>query len=247
MSGFFSRHSNVYIYVPNLIGYARVAAALYAFAVAFTSPFQCVAAYFLSFVCDELDGRFARMFNQTSTFGAVLDMVTDRLATTGLLLLLCMVYPAMHVVCVSLIFLDIFSHWFQMYSTLAAGSATHKDVKSKSWLVRTYYSNRLFMGYCCVSCEVLYLVIYASKWPELMGIVVPLPAGVTLTLPSQVTAVAPALASFTAASGLPLMTLFGLMSLPGFFTKQICNWVQLQNASDSLIALDQRKEQGKAR
>ena len=37
-----------------------------------------------------------------------------------------MVYPAMHVVCVSLIFLDIFSHWFQMYSTLAAGSATHK-------------------------------------------------------------------------------------------------------------------------
>lgn len=102
MSGFFSRHSNVYIYVPNLIGklrhmvshrfecelnvsrglgcagYARVAAALYAFAVAFTSPFQCVAAYFLSFVCDELDGRFARMFNQTSTFGAVLDMVTDR-------------------------------------------------------------------------------------------------------------------------------------------------------------------------
>lgn len=31
-----------------------------------------------SFVCDELDGRFARKFNQTSTLGAVLDMVTDR-------------------------------------------------------------------------------------------------------------------------------------------------------------------------
>lgn len=59
-------------------GYARVAAAIYAFGVAFTSPYQCVAAYFLSFVCDELDGRFARMLNQTSTLGAVLDMVTDR-------------------------------------------------------------------------------------------------------------------------------------------------------------------------
>jgi phosphatidylserine synthase len=33
---------------------------------------------FPSFVCDELDGRFARMLNQSSVFGAVLDMVTDR-------------------------------------------------------------------------------------------------------------------------------------------------------------------------
>ena len=31
-----------------------------------------------SFVCDELDGRFARMLNQMSTLGGVLDMVTDR-------------------------------------------------------------------------------------------------------------------------------------------------------------------------
>ena len=31
-----------------------------------------------SFVCDELDGRFARMLNQSSVYGAVLDMVTDR-------------------------------------------------------------------------------------------------------------------------------------------------------------------------
>lgn len=30
------------------------------------------------FVADETDGRFARKYNQTSTLGAVLDMVTDR-------------------------------------------------------------------------------------------------------------------------------------------------------------------------
>ena len=33
---------------------------------------------YIRFVLDETDGRLARMFNQTSTFGAVLDMVTDR-------------------------------------------------------------------------------------------------------------------------------------------------------------------------
>lgn len=30
------------------------------------------------FVCDDLDGRFARMLKQNSTLGVVLDMVTDR-------------------------------------------------------------------------------------------------------------------------------------------------------------------------
>lgn len=35
------------------------------------------------FVCDELDGRAARTFNQASTFGAVLDMVTDRWVSNG--------------------------------------------------------------------------------------------------------------------------------------------------------------------
>lgn len=61
-----------------LAGYLRVVSAFYAFAVASSNPLACVLAYFFSFVCDELDGRFARMLGQTSTLGAVLDMVTDR-------------------------------------------------------------------------------------------------------------------------------------------------------------------------
>jgi hypothetical protein len=44
-------------------------------------------------------------------------------------------------------------------------SSTHRcclarqDVKSRSWLVRMYYRNRMFMGVCCISCEVLYLSV----------------------------------------------------------------------------------------
>jgi hypothetical protein len=49
-----------------------------------------------------------------------------RVATTGLLALLCCTYPALHLVFISLISLDIFSHWFQMYASLLAGSSTHK-------------------------------------------------------------------------------------------------------------------------
>jgi CDP-diacylglycerol--inositol 3-phosphatidyltransferase len=47
-------------------------------------------------------------------------------STSCLLALLCIAYPRALVVFVSLLMLDIFSHWFQMYSTLLAGSSTHK-------------------------------------------------------------------------------------------------------------------------
>jgi len=56
----------------------------------------------------------------------VLDMVTDRLATAGLLAVLGMLYPRSYMVFLALMFLDIFSHWFQMYSTFISGSETHK-------------------------------------------------------------------------------------------------------------------------
>ena len=72
---FFQRHSNVYAYVPNIIGYARVLLAAAALRLALDDVPTSLALYALSFVCDELDGRFARMFDQCSEFGKLLDMV----------------------------------------------------------------------------------------------------------------------------------------------------------------------------
>ncbi len=37
-----------------------------------------------------------------------------------------MLYPRYMAASLALIFLDIFSHWFQMYATLLVGAATHK-------------------------------------------------------------------------------------------------------------------------
>ena len=34
-----------------------------------------------------------------------------------------------------------------------------QDINSQSWMVRMYYKHRLFMGACCISCEVLYLSV----------------------------------------------------------------------------------------
>ncbi|XP_031381497.1 CDP-diacylglycerol--inositol 3-phosphatidyltransferase 1-like isoform X2 [Punica granatum] len=146
---------SVYLYIPNVIGYLRVLMNCVAFGVCFSNKRLFSVLYFLSFVFDGIDGWCARRFNQVSTFGAVLDMVTDRISTACLLVILSNVYrPGM--IFLLLLALDIASHWFQMYSTFLSGKVSHKDVKdSTSWLFKLYYGYRPFMAYCCVACEVL--------------------------------------------------------------------------------------------
>ena len=50
--------------------------------------------YIASFVGDLFDGMAARKFNQSSSFGGLLDMITDRCATLGLLFVLMGEYGA---------------------------------------------------------------------------------------------------------------------------------------------------------
>lgn len=229
--------TTIYIHSsPHLTGYARVAFALYAFSVAGVDPARCVAFYLASFVCDELDGRFARMFGQTSTLGAVLDMVTDRVATSCLLALLCTLYPPYQPLFLSLLMLDIFSHWFQMYATLAMGAATHKDTKSRSVVVRFYYSNRIFMGFCCVCVEVLYLLLYLMAHPEYRG-------WAPVALPGPLAAAAKE-SGWALGRGdtVPLLCLLAAAAIPGFAIKQAINVVQLRTAAAQLVAYDKKRD-----
>ncbi|ONK76103.1 uncharacterized protein A4U43_C03F23940 [Asparagus officinalis] len=154
------RTVSVYFYIPNIIGYIRVVMNIVAFSICFSNKLLFAILYFISFACDALDGWFARKFNQVSTFGAVLDMITDRVSTACLLMILSQLYrPGL--VFMSLLGLDIASHWLQMYSTFLSGQASHKDVKDKSnLLLRAYYKHRPFMAFCCVGSEVLYIILF---------------------------------------------------------------------------------------
>ncbi|KAH0919706.1 hypothetical protein HID58_027366 [Brassica napus] len=193
-------------------GYMRVLLNCVAFAVCFSNKTLFSLLYFFSFCCDAVDGWCARRFNQVSTFGAVLDMVTDRVSTACLLVVLSQVYrPSL--VFLSLLALDIASHWLQMYSTFLAGKSSHKDVEdSTSWLFRLYYGNRIFMCYCCVSCEVvlyiILLLIAKNQTENLLNVVV-----ATLTQISPL-------------SFLLALTLFG------WSMKQTVNIIQMKTASD---------------
>lgn len=216
------RKLSVYLYIPNIIGYMRVLINCVAFALCFSNKRIFSVLYFFSFVCDGIDGWCARKFNQVSTFGAVLDMITDRISTACLLVILSQVYrPGL--VFLSLLALDIASHWLQMYSTFLSGKVSHKDVKdSTSWLFKLYYGNRIFMAYCCVACEVLYILLFLlakNQTENLMDVLVN-----------------------STKQNLLLGGLVGI-SLFGWAVKQAVNVIQLKTAADVCVLHDIEKKQ----
>lgn len=70
----------MYLFAPNLIGYARVILAAISLSYMPWHPRYCTIAYAISCLLDAVDGMAARALGQTSKFGGVLDMVTDRCA-----------------------------------------------------------------------------------------------------------------------------------------------------------------------
>lgn len=117
-------------------------------------PRTCSALYSVSCLLDALDGLAARYFNQSTKFGGVLDMVTDRCTTSCLLVFLASAFPRWSIIFQGLISLDLASHYMHMYATLTMGEhgQSHKNVDSKrSWLLRQYYSNKVRTA-CILDC-----------------------------------------------------------------------------------------------
>lgn len=109
-------------------------------------PRRCSFLYSISCLLDALDGIAARKFEQSTRFGAVLDMVTDRCTTTCLLVFLATAKPAYSIIFQGLISLDLASHYMHMYATLVMGGQTqsHKNVDAKrSWIMNLYYTNKV--------------------------------------------------------------------------------------------------------
>ena len=72
---------DVFLYVPNLIGYTRIVCMLIAFAASLRSWKVFLVCYALAFAGDAVDGLAARKFDQSSKFGGVLDGPQAQLAT----------------------------------------------------------------------------------------------------------------------------------------------------------------------
>lgn len=155
------RNWPVVFYVPNLIGYIRIVLSAIAFA-NYGKPNMFFLYYFVGFVLDAADGLAARKLDQSSHFGAQLDMLTDRCATAALLTVLSALYPAQAFLCYTLIFLDGYSHWLQMVAGMSAGASSHK-LASRGALLKLYYW-RPCLTFVCTLNEMCFLIFYMKAF-----------------------------------------------------------------------------------
>ncbi|KAI1165814.1 CDP-diacylglycerol-inositol 3-phosphatidyltransferase-like protein PIS [Nemania serpens] len=154
---------NIFVFWPNLIGYFRIVLAVASLYYMPLHPRTCSLLYSISCLLDALDGYAARYFNQSTRFGAVLDMVTDRCTTSCLLVFLSSAFPRWAIVFQGLISLDFASHYIHMYATLAMGGSgqSHKNVdKSRSWLLNLYYTNKVVLFVTCAMNELFFIALY---------------------------------------------------------------------------------------
>jgi CDP-diacylglycerol--inositol 3-phosphatidyltransferase len=158
---------NVFLWVPNILDYLRVVFSVLGFWCGKTCPIFFLVTYFISFALDLFDGMAARHFNQCSRLGATLDMVIDRVSTSGLLMLLSQLYPTYSHYFIYLMMLDIGSHWLQTHSALIGVNVkqiNHKSLQENFTIVRLYYTNKYCLFVVCFFAEIFLLLIYMKHF-----------------------------------------------------------------------------------
>ncbi|KAF1809499.1 CDP-diacylglycerol--inositol 3-phosphatidyltransferase, partial [Eremomyces bilateralis CBS 781.70] len=144
-------------------GYSRIILAFASLYYMSLHPRTCCILYSVSCALDALDGYAARYFDQSTRFGAVLDMVTDRCTTACLMVFLASAFPRYSIIFQGLISLDLASHYMHMYATLAMGEQgqSHKNVdEGRSWILKMYYSNNKVLFTFCALNELFFIALY---------------------------------------------------------------------------------------
>ena len=120
-------HLDIVCYLPNLVGYLRFATNFIASYYAFepNAYMTFLKWYTLSMGLDSIDGKLARRFNQSSRFGASLDMVSDRTSCATIYCLLMQTYPEREYSWLFLIcfILDFGSHFLQFCTSALVKSS----------------------------------------------------------------------------------------------------------------------------
>lgn len=209
------KRGDIYTFVPNLIGFARVALLVASFFSMSSYPTLTMGFFYsTSCILDAFDGYYARKFGQSTKFGAVLDMVTDRCSTCSLIVYLAILYPQYYVAFQVLVSLDLASHYVHMYAQISAGSASHKSLaKDANWLLKLYYENRTFLFLVCAFNEIFYVALYLLHFDYF----------------------------YIPGTSIDASLVLVVVSAPVWMFKQVCNVIQLVNASEILADLDARK------
>lgn len=154
----------VFLYIPNLLGYARILLAFYGMYLSHDLPVQAVLIFIVSASLDLFDGILARMLHQTSSFGVLLDIAADNILRTCGWIAAASCPDATSVLqtfAAAIVCLE----WTTMLSTQlhAAHSQQHwkEERCNDPWLVRALYANGFKNPIGAVS---MYGLFSASLW-----------------------------------------------------------------------------------
>ena len=107
------QHFQVATYYPNLIAYTRFFfLALFPLWAFDKERFYLSGlSYFISITLDLFDGMVARAFNQSSRYGAALDLICDTATNSCIYMFLSVLYPKVSFAFIICFILDFGSHW----------------------------------------------------------------------------------------------------------------------------------------
>ena len=126
---------DVLLFYPNVIGYFRILFMILSFYYAHQDWMLSFLFYGIAFFGDLVDGFVARRFDQSSKFGAYLDMITDRVSTMGFVCILLPLYPEYGFALAMLIALDVGSHWLHIMSVSGQHHKAKDTLRGREGLV----------------------------------------------------------------------------------------------------------------
>nr|XP_023027815.1 CDP-diacylglycerol--inositol 3-phosphatidyltransferase-like [Leptinotarsa decemlineata] len=158
---------NIFLFVPNIIGYARIILAIISFYFMPSNYIVACTCYVTSALLDAVDGHAARYFNQSSRFGGMLDQLTDRCGTMGLVAVLGHFYPKYIFLFILSMCIDVACHWIFLHTSILQGKTNHKFVDmSDNPIMSIYYSNKMVLFIMCCGNEAFYASLYLLYFTE---------------------------------------------------------------------------------
>lgn len=156
---------DVLLYIPNIIGYTRILFLLLSLPMMATDPFTAMGFYLTSALLDAFDGMAARYFNQTSSLGALLDMLTDRVGTCALAMAVMAMEEYREYAWAFQVFviLDIFAHWGHMHSIYTSNGSTdvsHKQIDLNDNVILHFYYQKVPLFIFCAANELFFILLF---------------------------------------------------------------------------------------
>jgi phosphatidylglycerophosphate synthase len=166
--------SGIPYYLCNIIGYVRFAAILASWKFALTDPYIFTALFAFASLLDAVDGPVARLLNQTSQYGAQLDILMDRFCTESLIFVVLKLGLASikeegernwHGFYFATLFLiDFITYWFLIYSKylVSDGLKPHRETN----VLIQLYNNPVVLFVVSLLSELYVFIFYMQYFPD---------------------------------------------------------------------------------